>query len=419
VRPKFSIVIPTRARPDTLRYTLQTCLDQVCEDYEIVVCDNCSPPETQRVVEEFNSKRIIHFRSSQPLSMRENWELAYSKSSGKYVMFIGDDDALSPFALLRLEEFLKQHNALALTWRCAVYAWPNVGRSDLANYLQIPISQRLQWYEGKKAIADVTANRIPANLLPNIYHGLAARSVLEEIKKKSGHIFGGYMVDTYSSFAIAYFAERYAHLGIPITISGFSKESHSIALHFYRGNHPNTQSYREDNARSGLNLHPMVPQLPTGWACIADSYLTAREELFSTDAMMNFDRKKFINTLLKKPAINTLQEWPRFIQEIRSSLYDDQALMDWFNNRIKSIQPWVPPKETFRNPLDFIRGSDLRLDAATFGIEDIAAAARLLGMVLPYTSTVPNWNTGGGIFSNWRDQYKARRQLTRALPRPG
>lgn len=418
MKPKFSVVIPTRARPETLRYTLQTCLDQDCDDYEIVVCDNCSPPETQRVVEEFNSKHIVYFRSARPLSMRENWELAFSKSSGKYVMFIGDDDALSPFALMRLEEFIAQHDVLAVTWRCAVYAWPNVGRSDLANYLQIPVSQGLQWREGKKAIGDAIANRMPANLLPNIYHGLAARSVLEEIKAKSGHIFGGYMVDTYSSFAIAYFAKRYAYLGIPITISGFSKDSHSIALHFYRGNHPNTQHYREDNARSGLTLHPMVPQLATGWACIADSYLTAREELFAVDSMMSFDRKKFVNTLLGKPSINALEEWPAFIQEIRSSLRDDPALCEWFEKRVKSVRPWVPSNETFRNSLDFIRGRDLRIDANKYHIRDIAAAARLVGKVLPYTSTGSKLNTRGGFFRNWRDQFKARLQLSKTPAMP-
>jgi glycosyltransferase involved in cell wall biosynthesis len=411
----FSIVIPTRARPETLRYTLQTCLSQDFDDYEIVVCDNCSPPETQSLIEEFNSKRIVYFRSPQPLSMRENWELAYSKSSGKYVMFIGDDDALSPFALSQLWVFLKEHNAQALTWRCAVYAWPNVGRSDLANYLQIPVSRQLRWYDGKQAIADVAANRLQAHLLPNIYHGLAARTVLEDIRKKSGHIFGGYMVDTYSSFAIAYFAGRYAHLGIPITISGFSKNSHSIAMHFYRGNHPNTQSYREDNARSGLALHPMVPQLPTGWACIADSYFTARDELFPTDVSMIFDRKKFVNTLLGKPAINKVQEWPAFIQEIRYSLRDDPTLVDWFDKRVKSLRPRVPPQETFRNPLDLIRGSDLRLDASKYGIEDIAAAARLVGQALAYSPEILALSSEGGFLKNWLGQLSAKKNLSTHL----
>lgn len=55
--PRFSVVIPTRERADTLRFALQTCLDQDFEDYEIVVCDNCSSPATKNVVDSFASSR--------------------------------------------------------------------------------------------------------------------------------------------------------------------------------------------------------------------------------------------------------------------------------------------------------------------------------------------------------------------------
>ena len=49
---RFSVVIPTRERAHTLRSTLQTCLDQEFQDYEIVVCDNHSSQATREVIEE-------------------------------------------------------------------------------------------------------------------------------------------------------------------------------------------------------------------------------------------------------------------------------------------------------------------------------------------------------------------------------
>ena len=57
--PRFSVVIPTRERATTLRYCLRTCLEQDFDDYEIVVCDNCSSPATREVVEEAASPRIV------------------------------------------------------------------------------------------------------------------------------------------------------------------------------------------------------------------------------------------------------------------------------------------------------------------------------------------------------------------------
>ena len=37
--PFFSIVIPTRNRADTLKYTIKTILNQDFQDYEIIICN--------------------------------------------------------------------------------------------------------------------------------------------------------------------------------------------------------------------------------------------------------------------------------------------------------------------------------------------------------------------------------------------
>lgn len=414
VRPRFSVVIPTRSRAETLHFTLQTCLNQSFDDYEIVVCDNCDDGATERVVKSFASKRIAYHRSPEPLSMRGNWELAYSLSKGEYVMFIGDDDGLPPYALSQLEFFLQRHNVQAITWDCAVYSWPNVGRNDLANHLQIPLSRRLRWIDGRPAIRDVLANRMKAHWLPNIYHGLVARTVLEDIRKTSGHLFGGYMVDTYTSFAVAYFAGRYAHLAAPISVTGFSKNSHNIALHFLRGKHPNAQRYREDNLRTGLSLHPWVPDLPTGWACIADSFLTAKEELFPTDVSMTFDRKGFVETLLKKPPINELSDWPEIVEKIRKSLKDDPKMISWFDSRIKRIRATVPPKETFGNVLNRILGSHLHIDAKKYKVSDVASAVSLMAKILPYADEAITWQSSELDYLNLSRRWRINRRIASA-----
>ena len=413
-RPRFSVIIPTRLRAETLRFTLQTCLNQSFDDYEIVVCDNCDNGPTERVVKSFATHRIVYHRSPKPLSMRSNWELAYSLSSGEYVMFIGDDDGLPPYALFQLELFLQRHTAQAITWDCAVYSWPNVGEKDLANHLQIPLSRHLRWRDGRSAIREVLANRMKAHWLPNIYHGLVARSLLEEIRGKSGHLFGGYMVDTYSSFAVAYFAGRYAHLAAPISITGFSGDSHNIALHFLRGKHPNAQLYHEDNARSGLSIHPWVPNLPNGWACIADSFLTAKEELFPTDSSMLFDRKSFVEILLKKPPISDLSDWPEMVGTIRNSLKDDPSLVIWFDSRITRVRANVPRKETFGNVLNRILGSHLHLNATKYNVWDVASAASLMTRILPYADEAIAWQSSKLDYLSLGNRWRINRRLASA-----
>ena len=42
--PKFSIVVPTRDRAETLAFALRTCLAQAFENYEVLVSDNDGSP---------------------------------------------------------------------------------------------------------------------------------------------------------------------------------------------------------------------------------------------------------------------------------------------------------------------------------------------------------------------------------------
>ena len=38
--PQFSVLVPTRGRPDTLKFTIETILAQDSADFEVVVTNN-------------------------------------------------------------------------------------------------------------------------------------------------------------------------------------------------------------------------------------------------------------------------------------------------------------------------------------------------------------------------------------------
>ena len=76
---KFSVVIPTRERADTLRFALQTCLDQTFDDYEVIVSDNCSSPATKAAVDELASPKVRYVRTPEPVAMSRNWEFGVAQ----------------------------------------------------------------------------------------------------------------------------------------------------------------------------------------------------------------------------------------------------------------------------------------------------------------------------------------------------
>ncbi len=404
--PRFSIVIPTRSRPHTLQFTLQTCLNQTFQDYEVVVCDNFGPAETQVMVKAFGSAHIVYHRSNTPLCMRDNWELAYRQTRGDYVIFIGDDDGLAPYALFQLDAFLKQNDTPAITWKCGAYTWPDVAQRELANQLKIPVSRHLAWRDGRSAIRAVVNGRMPASWLPNIYHGMVSRKLIEKILAHSNQLFGGYMVDTYSSFAVAYFAGHYAQMSAPMSISGFSGDSHNVAFNYLRGKHANTQRYREDNARGGVKLHPWVPYLPTSWTAVGDSFLAAKQDLFPDDKTMVFDRRFYIKKLLDKPPIDALSDWPLMVGEIRQTLADDADLAAWFERQILKILPKVTARESYRNLWEDVRGISLNLDSRAFSVSTVADAVAFIARVLDYSQMPIAWTHGiieyVGVAERWR-----------------
>src|SRR5262245_18569023 len=124
-RKKFSIVIPTRNRAHTLSFAIRSCLMQDFDDFEIIVCDNCSSPETRQVADSFASSKINFMTAATPLPMSDNWELAVSHAEGEYVTVLGDDDALLLHALAEASRLVDLFDVRALRWAWMFYNWPD------------------------------------------------------------------------------------------------------------------------------------------------------------------------------------------------------------------------------------------------------------------------------------------------------
>jgi glycosyltransferase involved in cell wall biosynthesis len=95
-RPQLSICIGTYNRADLLRQTLTHLRDVCDDDVEIVVSDNCSPDDTQDVINSF-AGRFRYFRAiRQPMNRGplSNFAAATSLARGKYLYSFSDDDEI-------------------------------------------------------------------------------------------------------------------------------------------------------------------------------------------------------------------------------------------------------------------------------------------------------------------------------------
>jgi len=179
VPPRFSVVIPTRERPNTLRSALATCLNQEFDDYEILVCDNGTSAATRRVVDEIGSARLRYVRAPRALAMSDNWELAVSEARGEFILVLGDDDGLMPYALRELDALLTRLGTSIVRWSAAFYTWPDVALAGDGDYLRLPMGRTIRTLDARTVIASVIRFEAPYVLLPMLYNAAVHRSLVD------------------------------------------------------------------------------------------------------------------------------------------------------------------------------------------------------------------------------------------------
>jgi hypothetical protein len=384
---KFSVVIPTRERAATLRHALRTCLDQNFDDYEIIVSDNDSSPATRAVVDEAASDKVHYVRTPKPLAMSSNWDFAVSHAKGEYVILIGDDDGLLPHALAELDRITRERAAKVVRWEPAYYTWPSFPLLGQGDYLRIPLGRGLREVEASDVIGAVISFQSLYTALPMLYNAAVHRSVLDTLREKTGRVFPHFVPDVYSGFAVAAVAGRFISTTAPMSIAGQSGGSNGIAVLCHRGRSAIDREFRALNAREGLPSDPRIPDLPVfPYGPVAASFVFAKRVLFP-DSDLEIDRKAFVIRCLANLRVPTEADWRDALRSIRESLGDEPSLQAWFDAEVaRTPYRELPPPRVRAERLGF-DGECLHLDAAGFGVSDVAGAADLCERVLHYRGT--------------------------------
>lgn len=334
--PKFSIVIPTRNRAQTLQYAIKTCLNQDFEDYEIIVSDNFSTPDTQEVVEKFNDDRIVFVRTNQPLSMSENWDYAISHVHGEYVILIGDDDGLLLNSLSHIDKVIDSTNEPVIRWEWILYYWPDFFIKNVAGKMYIPISNSLTELNSTEIIKKVANYELHYKTLPMLYNSAVHSSILKKIKGKDGVFFNSQSPDIYSGFVIAKSVKKYISLNTPLSIAGLSKSSNGAANLYTNQNSNIKEDFTKLNEKAGLTWHTKVPAINVLPAIIADCYYHAKDKLFphEEDAI---DYTKFVKNCIHELS-NISRVHDEDLDKIKSKCIKSAELMDLIESEYRKNQ---------------------------------------------------------------------------------
>ncbi len=232
--PLLSLVIPTKDRANNLIEILTVIFSYNWDisDVEIIVQDNSY--DNSRIVKFLNSNDstsiVKYFYSDKNMSQAENSNLACLNAKGEFLCFIGDDDCVHK-DIIYVVKWMKRDKFNILINKKPEFIWSNMVSSKFTKSTSgMFYSFR---YSGTYSIknCDDQLSLLLNNggqyiyNLPQFYHGIVNKRILESVFKETGTYFPGPSPDMAVATALTKFSDSYVVLDFPLIISGKSVNS--------------------------------------------------------------------------------------------------------------------------------------------------------------------------------------------------
>jgi glycosyltransferase involved in cell wall biosynthesis len=369
---KYTVIIPTRERAETLQYTLRTVVEQQYPNLTIIVSDNFGQDNTREVVASFPDPRIQYLNTGKRVSMSENFEFGLKHVNEGYVLFLGDDDGLLPGAIWRVNTIVEKTGLRAVGSGIAQYVWPNHPDEHLRHKMSWSIRDDVEIRRSAEWMKTVLTFRPLYTFdLPGLYCGFVHIDVINSMKK-DGVFFRSQTPDAYSAFACAASLDTYAFSHRPFAIHGSSGRSNGAS--YFHG-HDKTESERffQENT---IPFHPMLKVCPSFRVIAFETFLQLRDAFPEATSSYKFD----LNTLLSA-ALSERNEYSR--SSIDQAVKEMAALNKLNVNRIYRQGRRIVPRIQ-RYLLELSKQFPLHAaysgipDSSALGVSNVYDAARLM-----------------------------------------
>jgi glycosyltransferase involved in cell wall biosynthesis len=381
----FSIIIPTKQRHDTLRYSIQSVLNQSYHNYELIVSDNFSSPETYEVVSSFDEKKINYHRTLSSLSMADNWEFGLSQCKGEYIFVLGDDDALMPDGLEIANNLIAQFGFKIISWSRHFYAWDSSIVPWLRNQLGVNLRQLAEIRNSRDSLRKFYDYRMHYEDLPMAYNSFIHKDIIIKVKSIHNRYFDTHCPDSFSGIVNAYFSDQYLYSQRSLSITGTSGHSNGASQLFpalsddpdwKKANSNLMKTYHE---YISLDISAPIPVTPE--TAVADVQLQAKDIFFPDDDEISLNIKAYIKTITDSINRDTS------IYEVMKDYII--GLAHKYDIDISTITIPEKAKEFYGQKFQGIafdaqgRPGHLRVNCEQAGIFNVADAAKLAQSILP------------------------------------
>jgi len=258
---KFSVLIPTRNRLEFLKYAISSVLQQDESDFEIIVSDNFSEEDIKSFVESLHDPRIKYYRTDSFVSVTENWNNALEKSSGDWVVMLGDDDCLMNGYFSTVNTLLTQFPDPDFIYMNGfLFAYPNVlpqhphGLAQTFGNAGFVDQEKPYWLTKKQSLKLVKDTfNFKCVFAFNMQFALIQRSFIEKLKKTNNFFHSPYP-DYYAMTMLMLFGDRILSCPYPLVGVGISPKS--FGFYYFNNNESKGLEFLNND-----NIITMSPKL--------------------------------------------------------------------------------------------------------------------------------------------------------------
>jgi glycosyltransferase involved in cell wall biosynthesis len=159
--PLITIAIPTFNRAALLKGCVAAALAQSYPHFEIVVSNNASPDDTEKVLAEFDDARLRVINQSANIGLLPNWNACLAGAKGDYILFVADDDRIAPNILEQCVRLIRQQPDLSTVITLSDLFAASFGRTKPARASR---SHHTGIWDGSEILLDFLTDQITVTM---------------------------------------------------------------------------------------------------------------------------------------------------------------------------------------------------------------------------------------------------------------
>lgn len=231
---KLSIIIPTKNRYQTLIPVLAALLKHITDkNVEFIVQDNSDNNDEFLPFLNANTDfRLKYNYHAGWLSLGDNTINAITQINGKYALFIGDDDLVSPY-IMDIIQIMEKQDLWSLIYKPAHYWWSSVDFVKPSEFnqkcalwmLDKPSKEVVEIDTKAELQKTIVQGGVSYFNLPRFYHGIIRTELLHQINKATGTYLPGGCPDISFATALGILLDKHHYMHYPVSVFGASKNS--------------------------------------------------------------------------------------------------------------------------------------------------------------------------------------------------